>query len=85
MATPRHVWPSDLPAKRVSPSPGLLIAWRRNPDDPRQPWEAWVARVDNWSTGSGLSPQIVQSRVSADQVRLVREAPANARAPLPGA
>lgn len=65
---PRHVW-VDVTGKWVKASPGILLEWRRAPKDPKHPWEAWVIRVDVYSTGSGFAEQVVQSWVPASMVR----------------
>ena len=48
------------------PAPGVLLAWRRSD---RRGWEAWVVRVESYSTGTGSEVVLSQSWVSAALVR----------------
>jgi hypothetical protein len=62
---PFHVW-VDLTGRWSVPSPGVLLAWRRSD---RRGWEAWVVRVESYSTGTGSEVVLSQSWVSAALVR----------------
>lgn len=48
------------------PVPGLLLAWRHTD---RRGWEAWVVRVESYSTGVGAELLMSQFWVSAALVR----------------
>lgn len=62
---PFHVW-VDLTGRWSAPAPGVLLAWRRSD---RRGWEAWVARVESYSTGSGVEVLMTQSWIAAALVR----------------
>ena len=62
---PFHVW-VDATGMWSKPVPGVLLAWRRSD---RRGWEAWVVRVEAYSTGAGSEVMVSQSWVSADLVR----------------
>jgi hypothetical protein len=64
---PFHVW-VDLTGKWSLPAPGVLLAWRRTE---RRGWEAWVVRVESYSTGTGSEVLVSQSWVSTALVRPV--------------
>jgi len=64
---PFHVW-VDLTGKWSLPAPGVLLAWRRTD---RRGWEAWVVRVESYSTGTGSEVLVSQSWVPTALVRLV--------------
>lgn len=62
---PFHVW-VDLTGTWSAPAPGVLLAWRRTD---RRGWEAWVVRVESYSTGTGWEVLMSQSWVSVALVR----------------
>lgn len=62
---PFHVW-VDLTGRWSVPAPGVLLAWRHSD---RRGWEAWVVRVESYSTGTGSEVLMSQSWVSAALVR----------------
>ncbi|MBD3914644.1 hypothetical protein [Nocardioides hwasunensis] len=62
---PFHVW-VDLTGAWSAASPGVLLAWRHTS---RRGWEAWVVRVDSYSTGTGVEVMVSQSWVPANLVR----------------
>ncbi|GAA1435811.1 hypothetical protein GCM10009641_32950 [Mycobacterium cookii] len=62
---PFHVW-VDLTGRWYVPAPGVLLAWRHSD---RRGWEAWVVRVESYSTGTGSEVLMSQSWVSAALVR----------------
>lgn len=64
-ASPFHVW-VELTGKWALPVPGVLLAWRRTD---RRGWEAWVVRVESYSTGTGSEVLVSQSWVPTALVR----------------
>lgn len=62
---PFHVWVDTTGVFSV-PVPGVLLAWRHSH---RRGWEAWVVRVEPYSTGAGLEVMVSQSWVSSALVR----------------
>ncbi|MFC7724257.1 hypothetical protein ACFQW6_04010 [Nocardioides sp. GCM10028917] len=64
---PFHVW-VDMTGIWSAPAPGVLLAWRHSD---RRGWEAWVVRVESYSTGVGAEVLMSQSWVPAALVRPV--------------
>ena len=62
---PFHVW-VDLTGRWAGAVPGVLLAWRHTD---RRGWEAWVVRVESYSTGVGAEVQVCQSWVPSALVR----------------
>jgi hypothetical protein len=62
---PFHVW-VDMTGIWSAPAPGVLLAWRHSD---RRGWEAWVVRVESYSTGVGAEVLMSQSWVPAALVR----------------
>lgn len=62
---PFHVW-VDLTGRWSAAAPGVLLAWRHSD---HRGWEAWVVRVESYSTGRGSEVLVTQAWVPSTLVR----------------